>query len=134
MAVAKLLALAAVVALTVTGVTAAPASARRACTTGHMAWSVGPAGQTLTRASVWLTTEDSPPGCEQVLARALSSGGHTTRSGLVRFTGTTATATVQDGTHLAKAWAEKQPNGDPANRRCKQIYPSVETNFHDCTG
>jgi hypothetical protein len=105
---------------------------QRSCSVGQLSWAQNAPGQ-LPGESVVLDTADSPAGCEQVLARSLSTGGHTYRSGLIRNPGT-ATAFIRDGTQQAKAWAEKQPYNDPAGRRCKQVYPNVEVNWHDCTG
>jgi hypothetical protein len=106
---------------------------QRSCHVGSLSWAGGPVGGPYTRYSTVLNTEDSPSGCEQVLTRVLSTGGHTTRSGLIRHVGT-ATAYVKDGTTVAKAWTEKQPNGKPQDRVCKQDYPTDEVNFHSCTG
>lgn len=109
-------------------------SQQRSCHVGSLSWAGGPStGPPFTRYSTVLNTEDSPSGCEQVLTRVLSTGGHTYRSGLIRHV-LTATAFVKDGTTVAKAWTEKQPYNKPQDRVCKQDYPTDEVNYHSCTG
>jgi len=104
------------------------------CQTGSLSWAIGPAGeQFFTWGDTVLGTEDSPSGCEQVLTRIRTSGGHTYRSGLIRHVGT-ARATAKDGTHITKMWTEKQPNALPQFRKCRQDWPTFETTFHDCVG
>jgi hypothetical protein len=109
-------------------------AARRSCATGHVSWAVGPQGtQSFTWDIVTLDTADSPAGCEQVLARILTTGGNTYRSGLIRNPGS-AKVTAKDGTSVAKAWEEQQPYNDPGGRECRQTFPNVEINLHRCTG
>jgi hypothetical protein len=121
--------------LPVTGIVSATPAGAISCHTGSNTWSVGPAGGSpLTWAQVVFNTNDSPPGCTQLLVRILSTGGNTYRSGPIKQTGITSQAHVKDRTQIAKAWLEEQPNALPQFRQCRQIYPTVETAFHSCTG
>ena len=104
--------------------------AHRTCFTGSLSWGIAGNGDSATTS---LNTPDSPAGCEQILTRIKTTGGNTYRSGLIRNPGA-ATAFSRDGTQVAEVWTEKQPNGDPGGRRCRQDFPNFEVNFHPCTG